>query len=65
MTEYTMAKSAAEVLTQDINRSFKHVRVSTTRLPRLSTDQTASIVNVSAVSNLETLLPLVRAMHTD
>ncbi len=63
MTEYAMAKSAAEILAQDINRTFKHVRVETTRLPRLNTDQTAGIVSVPTDSNEATLLPLIRSMH--
>ncbi len=61
MTEYAMAKAAGEVLVEDINRSFKHVWVQSNRLPRLSTDQTASILKVSTQSNLGTLLPVIRA----
>lgn len=64
MAEYAMAKSAAEVLVQEINRSFTKLRVSCSRLPRLSTDQTTSIVKVSTGSNLETLLPLIRSLQT-
>lgn len=60
MTEYTMAKAAAEVLADDLNRSLRRVRVIHTRLPRLATDQTASILGVSAQSNVEALLPVVR-----
>ena len=63
MAEYAMAKSAAEVLVQEINRSFTKLRVSCSRLPRLSTDQTTSIVKVSTGSNLETLLPLIRSLQ--
>ena len=63
MTEYAMAKSAAEVLIEDINASFKHVSVFTTRLPRLNTDQTSSILSVETASNLETLLPIVRSLN--
>ena len=63
MVEYAMAKSAAEVLVQEINRSFTKLSVICTRLPRLSTDQTASIVKVSTESNVETLLPLIRRLN--
>ncbi len=63
LAEYAMAKAAAEVLVQEINRSFTKLRVSCSRLPRLSTDQTTSIVKVSTGSNLETLLPLIRSLH--
>lgn len=62
MTEYAMAKSAAEVLTHEINRTFTKVSVLSTRLPRLSTDQTATILNIPAESNIETLLPIIRKL---
>jgi len=63
MAEYAMAKAAAEVMAQEINRSFKRVAVLCTRLPRLSTDQTTSIVKLATGSNVQTLLPLVRSMQ--
>ena len=62
MAEYAMVKSAAEILVREINRSFLHLRVFTTRLPRLSTDQTAAILKVSAESNVATLLPVIRSL---
>ncbi len=62
MTEYAMAKAAAEVLADDLNRSLKNVEVLHSRLPRLATDQTAGILALSAQSNLDTLLPIIRAM---
>lgn len=62
MTEYAMAKAAAEVLADDLNRSLGKVRVVHTRLPRLTTDQTASILKVSVASNLDALLAVVRQM---
>jgi NAD(P)-dependent dehydrogenase (short-subunit alcohol dehydrogenase family) len=63
MTEYAMAKAAAEVLADDLNRTLRHVRIVHTRLPRLATDQTASIMKVSVASSLDTLLEVVRAMR--
>ena len=63
MAEYAMAKSAAEVLIQEINRTFKNLMVFCTRLPRLSTDQTASIITVTTESNVETLLSFIRSSH--
>ena len=63
LTEYAMAKAAAEILIADINRSFTHVSVVCERLPRLSTDQTVSILDVAAASNLDTLLPIVRSLY--
>lgn len=63
LVEYAMAKAAVEVLIADINRHFKRVGVFTTRLRRLSTDQTSSVLKVSIGDNLAALLPVVRAMQ--
>jgi NAD(P)-dependent dehydrogenase (short-subunit alcohol dehydrogenase family) len=63
MTEYAMAKAAGEILCADIARNFKKVRMLTERLPRLSTDQTASLIPSSSVSSLSVMLPIVRRMH--
>lgn len=62
MTEYAMAKAAAEVLAEDLNRAMAQVKVVHSRLPRLATDQTASILGLSVASNVETLLPVVRSV---
>ena len=62
LVEYAMAKAAAEVLIEDINRSFRRVSIMSTRLPRLSTDQTSSVLKRSTGDNLNALLPVVRAM---
>ena len=61
--EYVMAKASAESLIADINRSFKRLTIYATRLPRLSTDQTSALFSVGANSNVDTLLPILRAMH--
>lgn len=63
MTEYAMAKAAAEVLASDINRSFRHVEVVMTRLPKLNTDQTAGILQSDTGANAQTLLPVLRSMQ--
>jgi hypothetical protein len=63
MAEYAMAKSAAEILIQEINRSFEKLHVSSSRLPRLNTDQTTSVARVSNGSNLEAMLPLTRLLQ--
>ena len=62
LAEYAMAKAAAEVLIEDINRRFRRVSVVCTRLPRLSTDQTSSVLQLPTGDNLDALLPVVRAM---
>lgn len=59
MTEYAMTKAAAEVLIDDLNRTLRHVEIVCTRLPRLETDQTNSVVRVKTTSNVDVLLPLV------
>ena len=63
LVEYAMAKAAAEVLIQEINRSFRNVRVLSARLPRLTTDQTATVLKIPKESNVATLLPIVRSMN--
>jgi len=62
LAEYAMAKAAAEVLIEEINRSFKKVFVLSKRLPRLTTDQTATVLKTPKEPNLETLLPIIRSM---
>lgn len=41
-TEYAMAKAAGEVICDDLSRRMKNTLVTSVRLPRLLTDQTAS-----------------------
>lgn len=62
LTEYAMAKAAAEILADDVNRSFSKVSIVVTRLPRLSTDQTTSVLKMSSSDNLDALLPAIRTM---
>jgi NAD(P)-dependent dehydrogenase (short-subunit alcohol dehydrogenase family) len=60
MTEYAMAKAAAELLAEDMNRSLTNVSVVCSRLPRLATDQTASITTPATELNLDVLMQVVR-----
>lgn len=62
MTEYAMAKAAAEVLCADLARTLRRVAIVSRRLPRLSTDQTTSLVAVKHGSNIDTLLPLMHEL---
>ena len=64
MTEYTMAKAAGEALCADMNVSFAPMHVTQTRLPRLPTDQTATVAEVEPVDAVETLLPIVREVQS-
>jgi NAD(P)-dependent dehydrogenase (short-subunit alcohol dehydrogenase family) len=62
MTEYAMSKAAAEVLAHDLDRALRGIEIVAERLPRLETDQTATIVKVAAASNAEVMLPIVRRL---
>jgi NAD(P)-dependent dehydrogenase (short-subunit alcohol dehydrogenase family) len=60
MTEYAMAKAAAEVLLDDLARTLRGVRIFSERLPMLETDQTAAVRPAKTASNIDVLLPIVR-----
>jgi NAD(P)-dependent dehydrogenase (short-subunit alcohol dehydrogenase family) len=64
MTEYAMAKSAGEALCADMNLILKPLHVTMIRLPRLPTDQTATVAAAETASPLETLLPIVREVQS-
>jgi len=64
MTEYAMAKSAGEVLCADMNRSQAPLHVTICRLPRLPTDQTASIKATETARPVETMLPVIREVQS-
>jgi hypothetical protein len=64
MTEYTMAKAAGEVLCADLNKALSPSHVTISRLPRLATDQTASVTAVETADPLQTMLPLVREVQS-
>ncbi|MGD0729666.1 MAG: SDR family NAD(P)-dependent oxidoreductase [Terracidiphilus sp.] len=64
MTEYTMAKAAGEALSADMNASLAPTHVTLKRLPRLATDQTASITGPETTPALETMLPIVREVQS-
>jgi acyl dehydratase/NAD(P)-dependent dehydrogenase (short-subunit alcohol dehydrogenase family) len=60
MIEYCMAKSAGERLCANMNRAGGRVRVVVHRLPRLLTDQTATLLPVETADPLKVMLPVVR-----
>ena len=62
MTEYTMAKAAAEILCADMDRFMPQVRTVVRRLPRLMTDQTATVTPVQTASIEHVMLETVTAM---
>lgn len=63
MTAYTMSKAAGEILCADLNTYLPNTRVIVARLPRLLTDQTATLQYVKSGDSLAILLPLVQKMQ--
>ena len=63
MGEYAAAKSAAETLCRFLQKTHRHVRFHTPRLPRLSTDQTASLLAVEAADPGVVVLNLLREVY--
>ncbi len=61
-TEYAMAKLACELLADDLARTLQHISILRHRLPRIATDQTASVVEAQAQSAPGVMLPILRAM---
>ena len=64
MTEYAMAKAAGETLCADINENFGPLHITVSRLPKLATDQTASIVPTETPPAVEVILPIVREVQS-
>jgi NAD(P)-dependent dehydrogenase (short-subunit alcohol dehydrogenase family) len=64
MLEYTMAKAAGETLCAHMNRSGPRVHAVVSRLPRLLTDQTATVPLVSSGDPLEVMLPVIRRVQS-
>jgi NAD(P)-dependent dehydrogenase (short-subunit alcohol dehydrogenase family) len=59
MTEYAMAKAAGEVLCADLNKFEHRVRVIVSRLPRILTDQTSTIVEVATADPISLLVEAI------
>ena len=60
MLEYAMAKAAGETLCAEMNQAWPPLHVTVDRLPRLRTDQTASVIGLTLPSPAGRLLPIVR-----
>lgn len=63
VTEYAMAKMAVELLAEDLRRALPRVRIIEERLPRIATDQTATVFDVPAADASDVMLPILRRMH--
>lgn len=60
ITEYAMAKAAGEILCEDISRWSKKVHIYVERLPRILTDQTATITAVESADAFKVLKPIIQ-----
>jgi acyl dehydratase len=60
MLEYSMAKAAGETLCAEMNQAWPPLHVTVDRLPRLRTDQTASVIGASPPPPAGRLAAVVR-----
>ena len=63
MTEYAMSKAAGEVLCADIAKYRPGVNMIAQRLPRVITDQTASLFELETADGPDVMLPIIRRMR--
>jgi hypothetical protein len=61
--EYVAAKRAGELLCEALDREFPHLHILTRRLPRLKTDQTASLLPQVMKSALQEIDQIVKKMQ--
>ncbi|HSU66114.1 MAG TPA: SDR family NAD(P)-dependent oxidoreductase [Tepidisphaeraceae bacterium] len=59
LTEYAMAKAAGELLCDDLMQLYPNLRIRVERLPRILTDQTATLQPVQSAPAGEIMLPLL------
>ncbi|HUN58775.1 MAG TPA: SDR family oxidoreductase [Candidatus Binataceae bacterium] len=64
MAEYSMAKMMGEILCSYMNGRTGHIHVIADRLPRLLTDQTATLPPLKSADPLEIMLPVVRRVQS-
>jgi MaoC like domain/short chain dehydrogenase len=64
MLEYSMAKMAGEMLCDKINRAGGRTHIIVKRLPRLLTDQTATVLPMTRDDSLKVMLPVVRDVQS-
>ena len=65
MTEYAMAKAAGEVLCDEINQSFTRIGIVHSRLPRVATDQTTSLLSGEVNAAIDVMLPLIERVQCE
>lgn len=60
MAEYAMSKAAGEILCAEISAQIPKARITVCRLPRLLTDQTATLGQPTTPDSLGIMVPLIR-----
>jgi acyl dehydratase len=63
MIEYVMTKAAGELLCDEMSRTEGYPRVLSHRLPRMLTDQTATLAKVVTEDAFQIMLPVVRSIQ--
>lgn len=63
MLEYAMAKCAGEMLCSELASTNPGLNITVERLPRILTDQTATVMPVNNADALTIMLPIVRAVQ--
>jgi hypothetical protein len=61
--EYAMAKAAGETLVSHLNAFQPNLKLISRRLPRIATDQTATVGVATAQDALDVLLPIVHEVQ--
>ena len=62
MLEYAMAKAAGEILCAELTRNDPALKIIAPRLPRVATDQTATVIPLSSEGAAATMLAHIRAI---
>jgi hypothetical protein len=63
LTEYCLAKLAGEALCLSLRSFVADLDIVVARLPRIQTDQTATVVPVRSEPPLDVMLPIVRKVQ--
>ncbi|WBA83052.1 SDR family NAD(P)-dependent oxidoreductase [Endozoicomonas sp. GU-1] len=63
MAEYSVAKAAGETVCRFLSKNNKGLRVSMPRLPKMTTDQTASLMKKDQLDPVPVMLDELRAHH--
>ncbi len=61
--EYSAAKMAGELMCDHLALRFRNLSFVVSRLPRIMTDQTATIIPVQTANALETILPIIEEVE--